>query len=174
MVGSDSGANGCPADSALIRQVKQYMRDWFLGKVIGVADPRVLLGEQPPVPAQGARGYIIGEKRRSGSPHVKAALSRQGRYQQAAGNLQVKEVRIAGAADRFVICCNPDAAVRDAAVREDLIAKPGETIAGSGKLSATKRAELRGKISMLPGLNRVLRVIPGGLLRVEARPRPKR
>jgi hypothetical protein len=34
MAGSDSGANGCPADSALIRQVKQYMRDWFLGKVI--------------------------------------------------------------------------------------------------------------------------------------------
>jgi hypothetical protein len=72
MVGSDSGANGCLADSALIRQVKQYMRDWFLGKVIRVADPRVLLGEQPPGLAQGARGYIIGEKLRSGSPHVKA------------------------------------------------------------------------------------------------------
>lgn len=160
-------ANGCPADSARTRQVRQYMRDWFLGKVIRVADPRVLLGEQPPVPAQGTRGYIIGGKLRSGSPHVKAALSRPGRYQQAAGNLQVKEVRIAGAADRFVICCNPDAAVRDAAVREDLIAQPGETIAGSGKLSAAKRAELRGKISMLPGLNRFLRVIPGGLLRVD-------
>lgn len=166
MVGSDSAANGCPADSALIRQVKQDMRDWFLGKVIRVADPRVLLGEQPPVPAQGARGYIIGEKLRSGSLHVKAALSRQGRYRQAAGNLQVKEVRIAGAADRFVICYNPDAAVRDAAVREDLIDKPDETIPGSDKLSATKRAELRGKIS-IPGLNRVLRVIPGGLLRVD-------
>ena len=37
----------------------------------------------------------------------------------------------------------------------------------SGKQSATKRAELRGKISMLPGLNRFLRVIPGGLLRVD-------
>ena len=134
-----------PADSALIRQVKQYMRDWFLGKVIRVADPRVLLGEQPPVPAQGARGYIIGEKLRSGSPHVKAALSRQGRYQQAAGNLQVKEVRIAGAADRFVICYNPDAAVRDATVREDLIAKPDETIAGSGKLSATNGLSCAGR-----------------------------
>jgi environmental stress-induced protein Ves len=35
------------------------------------------------------------------------------------------------------------------------------------RLSATKRAELRGKISMMPGLNRFLRVIPGGLLRVD-------
>jgi hypothetical protein len=98
---------------------------------------------------------------------VKAALSRQGRYQQAAGNLQVKEVRIAGAAGRFVIRYNPDAVVHDAAVRKDLIAKPDETIAGSGKLSATKGAELRGKISMLPGLNRFLRVIPGALFGVD-------
>jgi hypothetical protein len=62
-------------------------------------------------------------------------------------------------------------------VREDLIAKPDETIAGSDKLSATKGAELRGKISMLPGLNRFLRVIPGGCsewTRPRPRPRPKR
>jgi hypothetical protein len=38
-------------------------------------------------------------------------------------------------------------------------------IAGSGELSVTKRAELRGKISTMPGLNRFLRVTPGGLLR---------
>jgi hypothetical protein len=31
----------------------------------------------------------------------------------------------------------------------------------------TKRAELRGKISMMPGLNRFLRVTPGGLLRAD-------
>ena len=32
---------------------------------------------------------------------------------------------------------------------------------------ATKRAELRGVISTKPGLNRYLRVTPGGLLRVD-------
>ena len=161
MVGSDSGANGCPENSALIRQVKQYMRDWFLDKVIRVADPRVLLGEQPPVPAQGARGYIIGEKPRSGSPHVKGGAV-------AAGPLPAgcREPAGQGSPNRWRRrpirdLLPPPAAVRDAAVREDLIAKPDETIAGSGKLSATKGAELRGKISMLPGLNRFLRVIPG-------------
>ncbi len=69
------------------------------------------------------RTLIIGEKLRSESPHVKAALSRQGRYQQVTGNLQVKEVRISDAADRFVICHNPDAAIRDAAIRGQLVAK---------------------------------------------------
>ena len=156
---------GNTADSALIRQVKTDLREWVLGKIIWVADRGFSSARNRRFLQQGAGGYIIGEKLRSGSPHVKAALSRQGRYQQAAGNLQVKEVRIADAADRFIICYNPEAAVRDAAVRADLIARLEETIAGSDKLTATKRAELRGKISTMPGLNRFLRVTPGGLLR---------
>jgi hypothetical protein len=158
---------GNTSDSALIRQVKADMRDWSLGKIIWVADRGFSSRANRRFLQQGAGGYIIGEKLRSESPHVKAALSRQGRYQQAAGNLQVKEVRIADAADRFVICYNPGAAVRDAAIRADLIAKLDELIAGSGKLPAAKRAELRGKISTMPGLNRFLRVTPGGLLRVD-------
>jgi hypothetical protein len=158
---------GNTSDSALIRQVKADMRDWSLGKIIWVADRGFSSAKNRRFLQQGAGGYIIGEKLRSESPHVKAALSRQGRYQQAAGNLQVKEVRIADAADRFVICYNPEASVRDAATRADLLAKLGETIAGSDRLTATKRAELRGKISTMPGLNRFLRVTPGGLLRVD-------
>ena len=158
---------GNTSDSALIRQVKQDMREWVLGKVIWVADRGFSSDRNRRFLQQGAGGYIIGEKLRSESPHVKAALSRQGRYQQAAGNLQVKEVRISDAPDRFVICFNPGAAERDAAVRADLIAKLEDMIAGSDQLSATKRAELRGKISTMPGLNRFLRVTPGGLLRAD-------
>jgi hypothetical protein len=41
-------------------------------------------------------------------------------------------------------------------------------ITGSDKLTKTKRAELRGVISTKPGLNRYLRVTPGGLLRADA------
>jgi hypothetical protein len=158
---------GNTGDQALIRQVKQDMRDWTLGKIIWVVDRGFSSKQNRRFLQQGAGGYIIGEKLRSESPHVKAALSRQGRYQQAAGNLQVKEVRLPDAGDRFVICYNPDAAERDAAIRADLIAKLEQTIAGSDKLTATKRAELRGKISTMPGLNRFLRVTPGGLLRID-------
>ena len=157
---------GNTADSALIRQVRDDMRDWTLGKIIWVADRGFSSAGNRHYLQRGAGGYIIGEKLRSESPHVKAALSRQGRYQQVAGNLQVKEVRISDT-DRFVICHNPDAAVRDAAIRDKLVAQLEQTIAGSDQLSATKRAELRGKISMMPGLNRFLRLTPGGLLRAD-------
>src|SRR6516164_1587659 len=153
-------------DSALIRQVKDDMRDWSLARVIWVADRGFSSAENRRYLQRGAGHYIIGEKLRSDSPQARAALSRQGRYQQVAGNLQVKEVRLDGA-DRFVICYNPEAAVRDAAIREDLAARLGEMIAGSDELSVTKRAELRGKISTMPGLNRFLRVTPGGLLRTD-------
>jgi hypothetical protein len=158
---------GNTSDSALIRQVKGDMRDWSLGRVIWVADRGFSSARNRRNLQAGAGGYIIGEKLRSDSPLVQAALSRQGRYQQVAGNMQVKEVRLADAGDRFIICYNPDAAERDAAIRADLAGKLEEMIAGTDKLTVTKRAELRGKISTMPGLNRFLRVTPGGLLRTD-------
>ena len=94
-------------------------------------------------------------------------MSRQGRYKDVAGNLKVKEVRIAED-ERFIICFNPEAAERDATVRACMIAQLTELIKDSDTLSRDKRAELRGVISTKPGLNRYLRVTPGGLLRTDA------
>ena len=158
---------GNTADSALIRQVNDDMRDWTLSRVIWVADREFASAGNRRYLRQGDHHYIIGEKLRSGSAEADAALSRQGRYQDVAANLRVKEVRISGS-ERFVICFNPEAAERDARVRERMLAQLGEMITGSDKLTKTKRAELRGVISTKPGLNRYLRVTPGGLLRADA------
>jgi hypothetical protein len=158
---------GNTADTALIRQVKTGMRDWSLGRVIWVADRGFTSRENRKFLQSGGGAYIIGEKLRSGSAEAKAALSRQGRYKTVTGNLQVKEVRLPDTGDRFIICFNPGQAARDAAVRGKMITALEETIAGSDKLTVTKRAELRGKVSMMPGLNRFLRVTPGGLLRAD-------
>jgi hypothetical protein len=49
-----------------------------------------------------------------------------------------------------------------------MLAHLNEMIKDSGKLTKTKRAELRGAISTKPGLNRYMRVTPGGLLRIDA------
>jgi Transposase DDE domain len=158
---------GDTSDSTLIRQVKDDMRDWCLSKVIWVADRGFTSAENRRYLRKGGGSYIIGEKLRSGSAEAAAALSRQGRYKDVAGNLKVKEVRIAED-ERFVICFNPEAAERDAAIRARMIAQLEEMIKDSDQLSAGKRAELRGVISTKPGLNRYLRVTPGGLLRIDA------
>jgi hypothetical protein len=154
-------------DSALIRQVKDDMRDWCLSKVIWVADRGFTSAANRRYLRKGGGSYIIGEKLRSGSADADAALSRQGRYKDVAGNLKVGEVRIAEE-ERFVICFNPGAAGRDAAIRAKMTARLEDGIAGSDQLSRDKRAELRGVISTKPGLNRYLRTTPGGLLRVDA------
>ena len=158
---------GDTAGSALIRQVKDDMRDWCLSTVIWAADRGFTSAENRRYLRKGGGSYITGEKLRSGSADAQAALSRQGRYKDVAGNLKVKEVKIAED-ERFVICFNPEAAERDAAVRARMIARLEEMISESDQLSRGKRAELRGVISAKPGLNRYLRVTPGGLLRTDA------
>ncbi|MFF0654720.1 IS1634 family transposase [Micromonospora tulbaghiae] len=138
---------GNTADSTLIRQVKDDMRDWTLSKIVWVADRGFSSERNRRYLRQGDHSYIIGEKLRSDSPEIKAALSRQ--------------------TERFVICHNPDAATRDGHIRDQLVAQLDELIAGSDTLPVMKRGELRGRISTKPGLNRYLRVTPGGLLRID-------
>lgn len=157
---------GNTADSKLIRQVKDDMRDWTLSKIVWVADRGFSSEANRRYLRQGEGAYIIGEKLRSDSAEIKAALSRQGRYTEIAENMRIKEVKVSET-ERFVICHNPDAAERDAHIREQLLAQLDELIAGSDKLPVMKRGELRGRISTKPGLNRYLRVTPGGLLRID-------
>ena len=111
---------GNTSDSPLIRQVKDELRDWTLGRVIWAADRGFTSTQNRRHLAAGADGYILGEKLRSGSAEATAALSRQDRYQQVAENLRVKEVKVSDQ-ERFVVCHNPDAADRDAATRARLI-----------------------------------------------------
>lgn len=157
---------GNTTDSALIRQAREDMRDWTLARVMWVADRGFSSAQNRRELRRGGGHYIIGEKLRSGSAQATAALSRQGRYQHVRDNLQVKEVRIAED-ERFVVCYNPEQADRDQALREIMTGKLTALIADTDKLSVSKRAELRGRISTMPGLNRYLRVTPGGLLHVD-------
>ncbi len=161
---------GNTSDSTLIRQVRTELRDWSLSKVIYAADRGFTSKINRRELMRGGDGYILGEKLRTGSPEVRAALSRPGKYRKVRHNMHVKEVRIGdqtGASDRFVVCYNPEQADRDAAIRDEMVGKLEAMIAGSDKLTDRKRGELRGRISTMPGLNRYLRTTPTGLLRVD-------
>ena len=84
--------------------------------------PGVRLSGEPAVPVRGGGHYIHAEKLRGTNAEAAAALARQGRYHEVAGNLRVKEVWVpakdAGQrAERFAVCHNPEQAERDRAVR---------------------------------------------------------
>ena len=160
---------GNTADATLIEQVRDDLRAWKLNRVVWVADTGFNSAANRRYLQRAGGHYILGEKLRGDSPEAQAALERQGRYRTVAGNLTVKEVVVEHGSqrDRFVICRNPDAATRDAAVRDELIALLQAAIKNSDRLTADKRRELLGKLSAKPGLKRFLRTTPGGLLRID-------
>ena len=157
---------GSTTDTDLIRQVRGDIREWTLSRVIWVADRGFTSQKNRRALMRGGGGYIIGEKLRSGSAEVKAAISRQGRYATVKDNMQVKEVSI-GTDDRFVLCYNPAQSERDAAIRARLVAQLEDVIKDTDKLTMTERARIEGTLSGKPGLKRFLRTTPGGLLRID-------
>jgi hypothetical protein len=158
---------GNTGDQALIRQVKKDLRDWSLARVVWVADRGFSSGENRRYLQRGGGHYIIGEKLRTGSAEVQAALSRQGRYASVRDNMMVKEVTIEDAGDRFVICFNPEQAERDQHIRAQLVSRLTEMITGTDALTSTERTQLQARIATRAGLNRFLRVTGTGLLRLD-------
>jgi hypothetical protein len=160
---------GNTSDQTLIRTVKDDLSHWQLNRVIWALDRGFSSAANRRYLQRGGGHYIVGEKLRGDSTEAAVALSRPGRYHAVADNLRVKEVRVDDGADRdrFVICHNPDAATRDAAVRDQIVARLTERIAGSDTLPARKRAELAGRLKTKAAFARFLRTTPGGLLRVD-------
>lgn len=110
-------------DQTVLTEVKDAMRDWKLGRVVTVVDRGFSCADNLAYLRRAGGHYIAGMPMRNGNALVEQVLSRQGRYQQVKDNLRVKEIRIDGTDTRFVLCHNPDQAIRDAARRSEAIAR---------------------------------------------------
>ena len=159
---------GNTSDQTLLRTVTDDLAAWRLNRVIWVLDRGFTSAANRRYLQRAGGSYILGEKLRGGSAEATAALKRQGRYHTVAGNLRVKEVRLDGVAhDRFIICHNPQRARRDAAIRQQIVARLEAHIDGSDQLDERDRAELAGKLKTRPTFNRFLRTTPTGKLRID-------
>jgi DDE family transposase len=168
---------GNTADTAIIRRVKDDLAGWNLRRLVWVADRGFASAANRAYLTRGGGHYIHAEKLRQANTEAAAALARAGRYRPVADNLRVKEVQVApgGTGDgddgartqRFVVCHNPEAAQRDAAVRDRLVEHLQQLIDSSDTWSATRRDELVGSLKTKPGLRRYLRRTTTGLLRID-------
>ncbi len=115
---------GDTGDQKIIRTVKDDLGSWNLRRLVWVADAGFASAANHAYLTRGGGHYLHAEKRRRTNAGAAAALARPGRYHTVADNLRVKEVRVSpgggghdGArAERLVVCHNPEAAARDAAV----------------------------------------------------------
>ncbi len=163
---------GNTSDQEIIRRIKDDLDGWNLRRLIWVADRGFASAANRAYLTRGGGHYIHAEKLRHANSQAAAALARQGRYHTVAGNLRVKEVWVPPKengvrAERFVICHNPEAAERDAAVRERLVRYLDGLIDGSDAWTPARRSELAGSLRDKPGLRRFLRHTKTGLLRID-------
>lgn len=167
---------GNTGDQPIIRRIKDDLGAWNLRRLVWVADRGFASATNRAYLTRGGGHYIHAEKLRHTNHEAADALARPGRYKTVAGNLRVKEVSVAPGGDRdgaraqrFVVCHNPEAADRDAAVRARLVEHLTELINGSDGWTRRRRDELVGSLKAKPGLRRYLRRTKSGLLRIDQR-----
>jgi hypothetical protein len=184
---------GNTTDMTVLRQVKDDLRGWRLGRVVTVVDRGFAADDNLRYLTRAGGHWIAGERLRDGTADVAQVLARQGRYQQVRDNLRVKEVRLGegDAARRFVLCHNPAQAEHDRAQREQQLAAAAAELeriaalrakqaskaahakqqAGRGRRqrAATAEDHLKAECALRdhPVLGRWLRQTPGGRLVID-------
>lgn len=126
---------GNTADGAALRQVVDLLRERFkIGKAVVVAD-RGMISKETLKLLTGHEtapfDYVLGCKLRRSKEVREEVLSRGGRYQKVADNLEVKEVLVKDR--RYVVCRNPKEAKKDAVARQALVEKLKSTLAREGE-----------------------------------------
>ncbi len=164
-------------DMSVVKDVKDDLRGWRLGRVVTVVDRGFSSAENLRYLTRAGGHWIAGERMRDGSADTAAALARQGRYQTVRDNLRVKEVRVGDgdAAKRFIICHNPTEADRQKTTREQTIRRLQaelERIATQrSKAKNVKTAEAHNRAECAlrdhPALGRYLRQTPTGRLKID-------
>ena len=160
---------GNTSDQVIIRTIKDDLAGWMLNRVVWVADRGFNSAANRAYLQRGGGHYVVAEKLRNASGEAREALSRPGRFHHAAGNLQVKEVRVGEGAreQRFVVCFNPEAEERDQQVRANLVTYLESQITGTDQWSKSKRDELAGRLRTTPALWRLVRRLEDGRFRID-------
>jgi transposase len=111
---------GNTADMTTLQPTIEALRKRFrIRKVVLVCDRGMVSEENLRAMEDAGYEYIVGVKMRKVVEVRDEVLGRAGRYQEVSENLQVKEVWVDHR--RYVICFNPEEAIKDAADREHLI-----------------------------------------------------
>lgn len=114
---------GNTVDVTTVEQVKRDLKGWRLGRCVFVGDAGMVSKDNLKKLALGGGRYIVCMPVHVGGEVAREVISRPGRYQQVAENLQVKEV-VVGQGERrrrYVVCHNPQEAERQQKHREQVL-----------------------------------------------------
>ncbi|MEB3752717.1 IS1634 family transposase [Geobacillus icigianus] len=160
---------GNTMDMTVIKQVKQDLIGWKLGRVISVMDRGFSSEENLRILQQAGGHYIVGEKMRSGKAAVEEALSRRGRYHEVDENLHIKEIIVGDgeARQRYVLVYNPSEAERQRKEREKLLESLKEELEGLRQLPNEAHHKATCRLRSHPSYGKYLRQLKDGTLRID-------
>jgi len=110
-------------DVTTVERVKKDLQGWQLSRCVFVGDAGMVSKENLQTLARGGGKYIVCMPIHRGGEVAKDVVSRPGRYQKVADNLEVKEVTVGDGERRrrYVVCYNPEEAARQKQHREQVI-----------------------------------------------------
>jgi transposase len=114
---------GNTSDVTTVEKVKEDLRGWRLGRCVFVGDAGMNSDENRRTLALGGGKYILATKMRAGDEVTTDVMTRAGRYQKVAENLDVKEVFVGDGERRrrYVVCHNAIEAERQANHRKKVL-----------------------------------------------------
>jgi transposase len=116
---------GDTADVTTVKQIKEDLRAWTLGRCVFVGDAGMYSQENLKSLSQGLGRYIVAVPMARVKEVSSEALTRPGRYREIAGNLEAKEVWVGEGERRrrYVVCLNPEEAERQHQHRQQVLAE---------------------------------------------------
>jgi transposase len=132
---------GNTSDVETVKQVKEDLRGWKLGRALFVADSGINSATNREELARACGKYLLATRMGSVSEVKEEVLTRSGRYRTIAENLHAKEV-IVGDGERrrrYILCYNPREAKRERTHREQVVKELEEELGRHPDKQATAR-----------------------------------
>jgi Transposase DDE domain len=160
---------GNTVDVTTVASVKEDLRGWQLSRCVFVGDAGMVSAQNLAALARAGGKYIVCMPINRGGEVANAVLTRPGRYQEVAENLQVKEVLVGDGERRrrYVVCHNPQEAERQARHRAEVLKELAAEIEclheASGGSHSKRVCELRAS----GRYGRYIRLTPSGHPRID-------
>lgn len=114
---------GNTVDVSTVERVKKDLQGWQLSRCVFVGDAGMVSKANLQTLARGGGKYILCMPIHRGGEVANEVVTRPGRYQKVADNLEVKEVTVGDGERRrrYVLCYNPEEAARQKQHREQVL-----------------------------------------------------
>ena len=116
---------GNTVDVTTVAKVKEDLKGWQLSRCVFVGDAGMVSAKNLSTLARAGGKYIVCMPIHRGSEVANEVITRPGRYQAVAENLQVKEVMVGDGERRrrYLVCYNPQEAERQTRHRKEVLEK---------------------------------------------------